>query len=116
MNAVLERCARMEYVILTNQLLVDEFADTATKPRLLDKIDWDAYDDILALLAACGEEVGVTRPFPECRDEEDRYLLGMAQAGDADYLVTSDQDLLCLGAIGKCRMVTPEQFAAILGV
>jgi predicted nucleic acid-binding protein len=40
----------------------------------------------------------------------------MAQSGGADYLVSLDQDLLSLGAIGNCRIVTPEEFAGILGL
>lgn len=113
-NALLGMVAEKGCVLLTNQLLVDEFADTARKPRLVRKIDWDAYDDVLGLLTTAGEEVGVTPPFPMCRDEDDRYLLGMAEEGNADYLVTSAHDLLSIGSIKTCRIVTPEEFEIIL--
>ena len=115
-NALLERCALGESLLLTNELLVDEFAATTRKPRLLTKIDLDTYDDILALLATSGEEIGVNPPFPACRDEDDRYLLGMAQPGGADYLVSLDQDLLSPGTVGNCRIVTPGEVGSILGL
>jgi uncharacterized protein len=115
-NALFQACLQTHCVILTNPLLVNEFAETARKPRLSGRVDWEAYNDVLSLLASAGEEVWITQPFPECRDQDDSYLLGMALSGRADYLVSSDQDLLCMETIGSCRIVTPEEFAIVLGL
>ena len=38
----------------------------------------------------------------------------MARDGQADYLVTGDKDMLTIGQIGACRIVTPEEFAGML--
>lgn len=113
-NALLGMVAEKGCILLINQLLVDEFANTARKPRLPQKIDWPAYNDVLGLLTTVGEVVGVAPPFPACRDQDDRYLLGIAVEGNADYLATSDQDLLTMGSIKACRIVTPEEFETIL--
>lgn len=115
-NALLRACVQTNCIILTNRLLVTELAETARKPRLSGRVDWGAYNDVLSLLAIAGEEVWIAQPFPGCRDQDDRYLLGMASAGRADYLVSSDQDLLSLKTIGPCRIITPEEFAAVLGL
>ena len=47
-------------------------------------------------------------------DPYDNYLLAMAAAGDADYLVTGDKrDLLALERHGGTRIVTVRTFVAL---
>jgi putative PIN family toxin of toxin-antitoxin system len=48
-------------------------------------------------------------------DPFDDYLLGMAAAGGAEFLVTGDKpDLLALGRYGGCRIVTVRQILMVL--
>jgi putative PIN family toxin of toxin-antitoxin system len=47
---------------------------------------------------------------PECRDPLDLPFLHLALAGLADALVTGEQDLLSLGRVGRCPIVTPAAF------
>jgi uncharacterized protein len=56
-------------------------------------------------------------PLPdgiEVNDPNDVFLLAMAQAGEADYLVTGDHraGLLQLGSTLRTRIVTPATFCA----
>jgi putative PIN family toxin of toxin-antitoxin system len=48
----------------------------------------------------------------EADDPNDAFLLAMAHAGDADYLVTGDHraGLLQRGCFGRTRIVTPTGF------
>jgi putative PIN family toxin of toxin-antitoxin system len=50
----------------------------------------------------------------EAADPNDAFLLAMALAGEADYLVTGDRraGLLQRGSIGRARIVTPAVFCA----
>jgi putative PIN family toxin of toxin-antitoxin system len=50
----------------------------------------------------------------EARDPDDAFLLAMALAGEADYLVTGDRraGLLQRCSIGRSRIVTPATFCA----
>lgn len=50
----------------------------------------------------------------EASDPNDAFLLAMALAGEADYLVTGDRraGLLQQGSIGRTRIVTPAIFCA----
>jgi uncharacterized protein len=52
--------------------------------------------------------------IPPCRDPYDEPFLHLALAGQADYLVTGDQDLLALVNVFECSIVTGAQFLAIL--
>ncbi|MDO8846716.1 MAG: hypothetical protein Q7U98_08400 [Methylicorpusculum sp.] len=47
-------------------------------------------------------------------EDPDDFLLAIAIAGDADYLVTGDQrsGLLQRGSIGRTRIVNPAEFCA----
>ena len=45
-----------------------------------------------------------------CRDPKDDYLLELAVQAKAVYLVSGDSDLLELGSIGECRIMTVRQF------
>jgi predicted nucleic acid-binding protein len=56
-------------------------------------------------------------PLPDSAktdDPDDAFLLAMALAGEADYLVTGDHraGLLQRGGIGRTRIVTPAVFCA----
>jgi uncharacterized protein len=49
-----------------------------------------------------------------CADPYDNYLLAMASAGTADFLVTGDKrDLLGLKLYGRTRIVTVRDFLAL---
>ena len=49
-----------------------------------------------------------------CRDAGDAHILGLAEAGKADYIVTGDDDLLVLKRFARCRIVTPRQFWSLM--
>jgi putative PIN family toxin of toxin-antitoxin system len=51
---------------------------------------------------------------PECRDQFDVPFLQLAVAGEAQALVTGDQDLLCLANSFTCPILTGEQFLQTL--
>jgi putative PIN family toxin of toxin-antitoxin system len=49
-----------------------------------------------------------------CRDKKDVHVLGLAQRSLAEYIITGDQDLLCLVKYKKTKIVTPRGFWTIL--
>lgn len=53
-------------------------------------------------------------PGTDADDPNDTFLLAMALAGEADYLVTGDRraGLLQRGGIGRTRIVTPTVFCS----
>jgi putative PIN family toxin of toxin-antitoxin system len=108
--AILERAAEMQFVTLTSDILEDEFTATARKPRIVEKIEWAAYNRLISFLTTVAERVRPGQPFPACRDPKDGYLLAMAEGGRADFLVTRDDDLLSIGRLAACEIVTPEAF------
>ncbi|MBZ0095218.1 MAG: putative toxin-antitoxin system toxin component, PIN family [Sulfuricella sp.] len=53
---------------------------------------------------------------PEYRDPFDLPFLQLAVAGKADYLVSGDQDLLCLAGQFSCPIITADQFIKMLNI
>jgi predicted nucleic acid-binding protein len=54
---------------------------------------------------------------PSVRDPDDELLLRVAIGGEADYLVTGDNDLLVLAANevrGALQIVTPRDFLELV--
>ena len=47
---------------------------------------------------------------PACRDPFDLPFLQLAIAGKAEYLISGDQDLLCLADQFACPILTADQF------
>lgn len=52
--------------------------------------------------------------IPPCRDPFDAPFLQLAIVGKADYLVTGDRDLLSLGSVPACPIVTADVFLSAL--
>jgi len=46
----------------------------------------------------------------KCRDEKDQPLLDLAQSGNADLLVTGDEDVLALAGQTTFLIETPEAY------
>lgn len=75
------------------------------RPRLRRKYNIHDRDisDLLRLLAARTILVPVTGHITMCRDPDDNIVLEAAIAGEADYLVTRDDDLKRDAAVTRYR-------------
>lgn len=78
-------------------------------------------DDLLADYLPCCETVAIPEPpphVPVCRDRSDMHFLELAVAGNADFLVSGDKDLLALAVtfvvpvVGACNLVAETQALA----
>ena len=72
--------------------------------------------EFVAILSAVSETVTkITEKIPAVtRDPKDDYLLAYGLVGEADYLVTGDEDLLVLRQVEDVRIVTASQFWEVL--
>jgi putative PIN family toxin of toxin-antitoxin system len=57
-----------------------------------------------------------TGEVPDCRDKHDRIFLELAVAGEADVLVTGDEDLLVLVEESPIPIMTPANFHRRIGI
>jgi len=57
-----------------------------------------------------------TDEVPVCRDKHDQIFLELAIAGEADALVTGDEDLLVLAEQSPIPIMTPADFHRRIGI
>jgi putative PIN family toxin of toxin-antitoxin system len=86
---------------LIDVLRRDKFAKYTTAEDVAAFVEW---------IANAGELITVEAPVTGSRDPNDDKFLALAIAGQADYLVTGDKDLLVLSRIGATPIVTPSDF------
>lgn len=105
------RSARFE--VVTSRMQLDEIRRASRYPKLQAILQPDKVGVMVNNLqrAMVLERLNIET---ETADPDDAYLLAMALAGDADYLVTGDRHagLLQRGHIERTRIVTPAQFCA----
>ncbi|MBI4769080.1 MAG: putative toxin-antitoxin system toxin component, PIN family [Chloroflexi bacterium] len=105
---------RFEWV--TSRWLIEEFSDVSSRARVQQYLTPERAALFMELLRARSILVTPAEVTLFCRDETDLPLIGTALAGDADYLVTSDRDLLEDAALREAlerrgvRVITYDQF------
>ena len=97
--------------LITSSILLEELARTLRR-----KFDTDPAE--VPLLKAYRERVTLVRPkaLPKqvCRDRDDDKVLATAVAGQADVILTGDDDLLILGEYEGIRILSPRQFVELM--
>lgn len=105
------RSARFE--VVTSRLQLDEIRRASRYPKFRAVLQPARVGTMVNNLqrAVILEELPLT---VEADDPDDAFLLAMALAGNADYLVTGDRraGLLQRGYIERTRIVTPAVFCA----
>lgn len=96
--------------------LLDELVDVLNRPRIRDKygITHEDIKTIVALVMLRGESVTPDRTITVCRDPKDDMFLEIAVAGDADVIVSGDNDLLVLNPFENIPIISPRDFLDML--
>lgn len=100
--------------LLTSAAQLDELRRASRYPKLRSLLPAHRVGTMVNNLQRA-IMLNATAPPPdsvELNDPHDAFLLAMAQAGEADYLVTGDRraGLLQRGNTGRTRIVTPATF------
>jgi putative PIN family toxin of toxin-antitoxin system len=113
---VLLRLRQGDYTILYNQSLLEELVDVLNRPRIRHKYGLTEEDiqALLGLILLRGEVVIPEQRITACRDPRDDKFLEVAVAGEADLIVSGDQDLLALHPFEAIPILSPAEFLEIL--
>jgi putative PIN family toxin of toxin-antitoxin system len=96
-------------VLLKSHVTEAELMEVIDRPYLARLISLDARNRLLQLTAVA-ELVSITERFTACRDPKDDKFLELAVKGDADLILTGDNDLLELNPFRDIPIVTPVTF------
>gem|GEM_PF-6248435 len=87
-----------------------ELAEVLARNKLNKYLtEQDRMRFLVALLKE-SDLVAITEQIDECRDPSDNKFLELALCGNADVLVTGDNDLLVLNPFRGIAIVTPRDF------
>ena len=100
------------WLIISHPVL-SEVAEVLTRPRL--GIDPADIKTAFRLLRHQALIVHPRKTIKACRDPKDNMVLECAVAGNADFIVTGDRDLLVLDPFRGVRIISPAAFSERLG-
>lgn len=110
-ESVLELCLDRHDIMLSEPLL-DEIRKNLRKKT---KLPMQVIEQIEHLLRENGIIfVPELIPPDACRDPNDAHVLGLTVAGQAECLVTGDNDLLVLKRFRQCRILNPREFSILI--
>jgi len=102
--------AREDIVPVTAAELLAELDRVLRYPRLQRYISEEERTRFVALLMALSELVELPETIPQiCRDPEDDRVIACAVVGDADVIVSGDDDLLVLDRVGEVAVLSPAE-------
>ncbi len=108
---------RGKYTLLLSAELLEEFSHRVlSKPYLRERISQADLEELSNILSSVSEIIPeIKSQIPAVtRDPKDDYLLAYAIVGQADFLVSGDQDLLVLQKVKNCQILTPRGFSELL--
>ena len=113
---VLLRLRQGSYTLLYAQSLLEELVDVLNRPRIREKYELTEQDiqTVVSLILLRGEAVTPTEQIAVCRDPKDNKFLDVAVAGEADVIVSGDQDLLVLHPFKGIPIIPSAQFLQML--
>lgn len=105
---LVERCIDDHRIILSDVILA-EFNRV-----LIGRFEYD-YDAARVAIESVMSSAEIVEPVifdrQICRDPDDDEILGTAVAGNADCIVTGDNDLLIIGRFRGVDIISPSEFA-----
>jgi uncharacterized protein len=110
-GAVIDAALAGKFDMVTSTVLLDELRRVLTYPKLEAVIGRTA--ELIELITLAAIVVEPTETLDIVRDPDDNRLIEAALAGDAEVIVSGDQDLLTLQGVGEIRIMTPRDFLEV---
>lgn len=102
------------FVYLQSSQMLDELIDVINRPRLRRYLKTDPQP-LLDLIETDAEYTDGKLALPgACRDPKDDKFIAYAVEGNADYIVSGDNDLLDLGVYQDIQIVRVWDFLMVL--
>ena len=102
------------FTIVVSQSLIEEIRKVANRPKFSRYFNLIEVEAFLEFLRGISDTVELKEIPARCRDPKDDYLLELAMASKAEFLLTGDDDLLEMKRVGFCRILTVRDFLLLL--
>ncbi len=96
--------------VLVSVPVLLELAQILTREKFDKYVTHDERMRFMVSLLKVAEMVEISEVITVCRDPKDDKLLELAVNGNADFLLTGDQDLLVLNPFRRVEIIIPREF------
>lgn len=110
---VLQHWRRGGFILVLSSAIYAEYHAVLLRPKF--KLPPALIADLLAFIRERAEWIEPIHTHQIARDPADDKFLDVAIAGQIDYLISADQDLLVLEAIAGIPIISPWDFVSKLG-
>ena len=100
--------------ILFSEELFDELVEVLQRPKFKKYFSQNDIMELISLIHLITERIEIKERFEDCRDPKDNFLLDLCVSGNADYLITGDDDLLALNPFRGVGIINYRNFREIL--
>ena len=98
--------------LISTPVLID-LAEVLARDKLNKYLSEQERMRFLVALLKASELVGITEQIHDCRDPSDNKFLELAVCGNADVIVSGDDDLLVLNPFRGIAILTPRDFLRV---
>lgn len=96
--------------LLVSEATLIELADVLSRPKFDPYVTIEDRQEFFRRLSRVVEVVPITYVVHACRDPRDDKFLELALNGNADLIVTGDDDLLVLNPFRDIPIITPAGY------
>ena len=101
--------------IYVSECLIAEISDVLSRPKVSQHVSSESIEAMWTLMRdRCMPIENYPGVKSEIRDVKDVYLLAMAKAIPADFIITGDKDLLVLGKYERTAILIYNDFCLLL--
>ncbi len=97
-------------ILLFSDETFEELQQVITRPKFDRYVSTTIRVEFLARLWQESEQIEIVDVITACRDPKDNKFFEVAVNGNADYILTGDQDLLVLNPFRDIPIVSPASF------
>ncbi len=105
--------AKNSGILLFSEKTFEELQQVITRPKFDKYVSISIRAEFIARLREESVKIEITERIAACRDSKDDKFLEVAVNGNANYIITGDQDLLILRPFRDVAIISPTQFLEI---
>ncbi|KAB8331290.1 putative toxin-antitoxin system toxin component, PIN family [Scytonema tolypothrichoides VB-61278] len=99
-------------VLIFSSSVFSELKEVLYRPKFDRYLTEERRQELLEDLTQTAQFIDVTEQISECRDPKDNKYLELAVSGQAECIVTGDDDLLVLNSFRGIEILTVQEFLA----
>ena len=96
--------------VLSSNETLQELKSVFLRKKFKKCIDDELKNRMISLMRLHSEVIEVFERINVCRDQKDNKFLELAISGQADYIISGDNDLLVLNPFQEIQILTPKKF------